>query len=104
MTTEPFDIEKYRSIGIVGARVRGGQFTRDLEKKREADLASYRSARKEGIQPDGTRREQIDLAKQVSDALGVAYRGDDKTGMVVKAGLAEVVPHTEAEKRHFRKL
>lgn len=95
--------ERIGSIGFAGHRVNAsGQFRRDAEKQRESDLASYRQTRREGSQPDGTQRHQIERAKRVSDALGTAYRGDDKTGMVVNAGMADYRPHTEAEKRHFR--
>lgn len=47
----------------------------DTQKKWDAELDSYRSARAEGIQPQGTKQHQIDAAKAISDATGVAYQG-----------------------------
>lgn len=97
-----FDLEKYRSIGVVGARVRGGHFTRDIEKRRERDLSDYRAARKEGIQPDGTQGKQIEKAKRISDGLGTAYRGDDKTKMYQDAGASAVESWSAKERKSFR--
>lgn len=37
------------------------------------ELAAYRAARSEGIQPQGTRMAQVEAAKRISDATGVAY-------------------------------
>lgn len=34
--TQPFDLSKYRSISVAGARIEGGGFTRD--KRRECHL------------------------------------------------------------------
>lgn len=88
-----FDIEKYRSIGVVGARLRGDRstFQRDWDRRNESELADYRQLRKEGVQPDGTHRRHLDRAKRMSDALGVPYRGDDRTAMAKDAGLVDRV-------------
>lgn len=37
------------------------------------ELAAYRAARSEGIQPQGTRMAQVEQAKRISDATGVAF-------------------------------
>lgn len=46
------------------------------QKKWDRELASYYSARKEGIRPDGTTTAKIDQAKRLSDAAGAAYGRD----------------------------
>lgn len=49
----------------------GRDFT--TQKKWDAELAAYRSARSEGIQPDGTRMKDINKARVISDQTGSAY-------------------------------
>jgi hypothetical protein len=39
----------------------------------DAELAAYKAARSEGIQPDGTTMDKINRAKEISDRTGVAY-------------------------------
>ena len=46
------------------------------QKKWDGELAAYRAARAEGIQPDGTRMHQITEARKLSDAAGAAYGRD----------------------------
>lgn len=41
----------------------------------DSELAAYRAARAEGIQPDGTSMAKVEKAKKISDATGVAYGG-----------------------------
>lgn len=43
------------------------------QKRWDADLAAYKSAREQGIQPAGTNREAVDRAHRLSDAAGVAW-------------------------------
>lgn len=43
------------------------------EKKWNKELELYRSARKQGVQPDGTSTKQIQQALDISDKTGVAY-------------------------------
>lgn len=43
------------------------------QKKWDAELSAYRSARSQGIQPDGTTMDKIEAAVKFSDATGVAY-------------------------------
>ncbi len=45
------------------------------QKAVDSELAAYRAARAEGIQPDGTQMHQVEKAKKISDASGVAYGG-----------------------------
>jgi hypothetical protein len=41
--------------------------------KWDAELKAYRSAREQGIQPDGTSMKQIQKAVEVSNKTGKAY-------------------------------
>ncbi len=43
------------------------------QKKWDRDLQAYRDVRKEGIQPEGTTRGHVEMAKKISDRDGVAY-------------------------------
>lgn len=43
------------------------------QKAADSELKAYRSARAEGIQPMGTKMHQVEQAKRVSDASGVAF-------------------------------
>ena len=44
------------------------------EKKWQRDLDAYANARKQGIQPAGTNRQQVEDAKILSDLSGEAYQ------------------------------
>lgn len=46
------------------------------QKKWDAELAAYRAARRQGIQPDGTTRRKVEEAVRLSDAAGAAYGRD----------------------------
>ncbi len=54
------------SRGLDGTRQR--QWDRELER--------YRAARKQGIQPDGTKMAKVVEAERLSDAAGAAYGRD----------------------------
>lgn len=41
----------------------------------DGELESYRSARRQGVQPRGTSQALIDEAMKISDATGQAYQG-----------------------------
>ena len=45
------------------------------QKKWNSELEAYRSARAQGIQPNGTKRKQIEAAHEASEKLGAAYDG-----------------------------
>ena len=45
------------------------------QKKWNSELEAYRSARAQGIQPNGTRAHQVEAAHDASDRLGAAYDG-----------------------------
>lgn len=62
------------SQGFAPTRSLGaGQMDRTASRRWESRLEDYRATRKEGIQPKGTRRRQIDEAKRISDDRGAAY-------------------------------
>jgi len=46
------------------------------QKRWDRELDSYYRARKEGIQPDGTKQHRIDEARRLSDSAGAAYGRD----------------------------
>lgn len=52
----------------------GGDAT--AQKKWDSELAAYRQARSEGIQPDSTKAESVHKARVLSDAHGAAYGRD----------------------------
>lgn len=47
------------------------------EKNKERDLALYRTARDQGIQPGSTDAQSARFALDVSDQMGSAFRADD---------------------------
>ena len=54
-----------------------GDAKRDIpDKKWNAELQAYRTAREQGIQPAGTTRAHVEQAYTASDALGKAYDAD----------------------------
>jgi hypothetical protein len=46
------------------------------QKKWNSELEAYRSARAQGIQPNGTNRKQVQAAHEASEKLGAAYDGN----------------------------
>jgi len=50
----------------------GWDFTK--QKRWDQELSDYRTAVKQGIEPDGCDRRSIDKAVKASDAAGAAYR------------------------------
>lgn len=51
----------------------------------DKDLHAYKAAREEGLQPDSTKRADVEMAKAFSDSTGVAYDAGDKTSTFLKA-------------------
>lgn len=43
------------------------------QKKWDRDLAAYKDARRQGIQPASTQRDAVDRAVRISDAAGKAW-------------------------------
>ena len=46
-----------------------------VQKQWDRELDSYRSAVRQGVQPNGTKQHQIDAAMKASEVSGVAYQG-----------------------------
>lgn len=71
-----------RSIGYVGTfptRSEGyGSGDRDKQKHTDRELAAYRDARAQGVQPAGTTMPKIEQAMEISDRAGKAF--DASTG------------------------
>lgn len=63
-----------------GVRVAYSNSAKNLDastqKKWDADLDYYRSARAEGIQPSTTKRKDVEAAVRASDHHGSAFRAD----------------------------
>jgi len=54
-----------------------GDASRDIpDKKWNSELSAYRDARAQGIQPAGTRMQDIEAAHKASETLGRAYDAD----------------------------
>lgn len=62
-------------IGTYLVRVSKGE-DGTAQKKWDRELDSYKAARKEGMQPDGTTQKKIDEARRLSDKAGAAYGKD----------------------------
>lgn len=73
-----------KGIRIGWARSAAG-LDRSEDKAKERELALYKSARDQGVQPDGTRTRQSQMALEVSDRTGRAYDGADKAGSLFGA-------------------
>lgn len=65
-----------RAMGLAVAYCRSATNPRNdfsASKRWDKDLSLYARTRKEGIQPDGTSRSQVEHAIKESDRTGVAY-------------------------------
>lgn len=51
-----------------------GGFDYTAQKKWDAELNAYQEAKRQGIQPSGTRMPQIQAATEISDRTGEAYQ------------------------------
>jgi len=60
-----------------GLQLSTGDAARDIpDKKWTSELAAYRDARAQGIQPGGTTRAHIEAAHTASETLGTAYNSE----------------------------
>lgn len=58
-------------------QLNAGDATRDVpDKKWQGELAAYRDARAQGIQPAGTTMQHVEEAHKASETLGKAYNAD----------------------------
>lgn len=51
-----------------------GGFDATEQKKWDRDLAAYKDARAQGIQPSSTKKDAVERAVAISDASGTAYQ------------------------------
>lgn len=58
------------TIGYARSHV-GSDFS--SEKRFQRDLDAYADARRQGVQPDGTSRRQVEKALEISDRIGTPY-------------------------------
>ena len=67
--------ECMRSKGVKVAYCNSaGGMDATAQKKWDAELNSYAEARRQGVQPSGTKTRQIENAMKISEATGVAYQ------------------------------
>lgn len=71
------------NLRIAYCGIGGGDAT--AQKRWDAELADYRKARAQGIQPTGTTRNKIDKAVEMSDAAGAAFGRDFHTATPMEA-------------------
>ncbi|MFF4019992.1 hypothetical protein [Streptomyces sp. NPDC001843] len=75
------------NLRVAYCGIGGGDATE--QNKWDQELELYRSARRQGIRPDGTKTSQIMRAIKASDAIGAAYGRDFSAAAPMPAG-AEV--------------
>lgn len=69
-----------RSVGA-------GKSDATRQKKWDAECDAYRSAVKQGIEPDGTTKAKVEFAKAMSDRAGVGYGTADFKKQIVHDAL-----------------
>jgi len=62
------------NLRVAYCGIGGGDATE--QKRWDDELSLYRSARRQGVQPDGTKTHQIEAALRASEAAGAAYGKD----------------------------
>lgn len=73
----PVYVEDCFGCKVLTLELNAGDATRDIpDKKWTGELSAYRDARRQGIQPTGTRMQDIEAAHKASEVLGQAYNGD----------------------------
>ncbi|MEW2498375.1 hypothetical protein AB0942_33310 [Streptomyces nodosus] len=76
------------NLRVAYCGIGGGDAT--VQRRWDNELAQYRSARAQGIQPDGTKGHQVRAALEASEAVGAAYGRDFSAAAPMPAG-AEAV-------------
>lgn len=79
------DCARSANLRIAYCGVGGGDATE--QKRWDAELDLYRSARKQGIQPDGTKTSKIMAALKASDTVGAAYGRDFNSASAMPEGM-----------------
>lgn len=68
--------ECVRSAGIKVGYCGQGGLDASAEKKWQRELAEYKSARAQGVQPSGTKLADTRRAMEISEKTGVAWQSD----------------------------
>jgi hypothetical protein len=77
MQKHPEYVEGCFGCKVGTLELNSGDATRDIpDKKWNSELQAYRDARAQGIQPSGTRMNDIEAAHKASETLGRAYDAD----------------------------
>lgn len=71
---------RYKGIRIAYCGQGGGDATG--QRRWDAELDAYRDARRQGVQPAGTKLPQIQAAMEVSDRTGVAFDAGNPAGVL----------------------
>jgi hypothetical protein len=72
------------NLKVAYCGIGGGDATE--QKQWDRELSLYRSARAQGVQPDGTKGHQIEAALKASEAAGAAYGTDFSAAPAMPAG------------------
>lgn len=76
------------NLRVAYCGIGGGDATE--QKRWDQELALYRSARAQGVQPDGTKAHQVKAALEASQAAGAAYGRDFSAAGPMPAGVEAV--------------
>jgi hypothetical protein len=76
------------NLKVAYCGIGGGDATE--QKKWDAELDLYRSARRQGVQPDGTRRDKVMAALEASNSAGAAYGRDFNVATPMPDGVQPV--------------
>ena len=68
------DCARAANLRVAYCGIGGGDATE--QKRWDDELSLYRSARAQGVQPEGTKTNQIEAALRASEAVGAAYGRD----------------------------
>lgn len=60
-----------KALKVAYCGIGGGDATQ--QKQWDSELSAYKDARRQGIQPQGTKRDQVERALAISDKTGSAY-------------------------------
>lgn len=73
------------NLKVAYCGIGGGDAT--AQNRWDGELSLYRAARAQGVQPDGTKRHQVEAALKASEAVGAAYGRDFSAAPAMPAGV-----------------
>lgn len=77
LRTHPEPVEGCFGCKVMNIRI--GQVDATVQRQWDNDLAHYKDARRQGVQPMGTSRKQVDQAMMISERVGKAFQAGSKT-------------------------